>query len=402
MKNVKFINKYFVIILLLFAISMQMHAIMPTSNDNRIHDPENTLSFIFNDLRGLELKQSTLVIPILHIGDSHLQSGILTERIRIRLQQKFGNAGRGLIVPIRLSGSNQPLDYSIRSSSKWIGGRCTQSKKNYPYGISGFAVKPLTKSYSLDLEVHNSQSDIKYDFRKIMVLHSGEGKLNANTHNLLATDSLSPDAYYLKLKEKVMSITLTGTSISETSQGFFHGFSLENDSAGILYHTVGVNGATYQNYCGLPLFIAQSTVLQPRLIIISLGTNEAFGRNFCANDLYSAMDKLIGALRKANPLAVFLLTTPAEDFKKVRKRHRSVSAINPKIGLVAQAIVNYATQHKIAYWDLFAVTGGSGSAKQWASNQMMGRDKIHFNESGYQLQGELFVDAFLKLYNEHR
>ena len=59
------------------------------------------------------------VLSVVHIGDSHIQAEIGTSVTRELLQLDFGNAGRGLLSPLRLSGTNQPTDYAIESGSTW-------------------------------------------------------------------------------------------------------------------------------------------------------------------------------------------------------------------------------------------------------------------------------------------
>src|SRR5687768_7349147 len=58
----------------------------------------NHLDDFFESLSELKTKNDRK-ISILHIGDSHIQGDYLTQPTRKNLQQHFGNAGRGLIVP---------------------------------------------------------------------------------------------------------------------------------------------------------------------------------------------------------------------------------------------------------------------------------------------------------------
>ena len=56
----------------------------------------------------VELKgNSSGVINILHIGDSHIQADYLTKTTRTLLQQEFGNAGLGLSFPGRIARTNE-------------------------------------------------------------------------------------------------------------------------------------------------------------------------------------------------------------------------------------------------------------------------------------------------------
>ena len=57
-----------------------------------------------------------------------------------------------------------------------------------------------------------------------------------------------------------------------------NGVVLESNNPGIIYHNIGVNGAKYSDYNKYPLFFDQLKALQPDLIIVSLGTNESYGK----------------------------------------------------------------------------------------------------------------------------
>ena len=56
---------------------------------------------------------------IFHIGDSHLQADYISHTIRTSLQKEFGNAGRGLILPLKIAKTNEPFNYLTQSSNNW-------------------------------------------------------------------------------------------------------------------------------------------------------------------------------------------------------------------------------------------------------------------------------------------
>src|SRR5688572_4765344 len=80
-------------------------------NDAHIYD-------FFEELY-LQKNLNDRIVNIIHIGDSHIQGDYLTAIVRRNLQKEFGNAGRGLLVPARVAGSNDAFNAIIRSQSKW-------------------------------------------------------------------------------------------------------------------------------------------------------------------------------------------------------------------------------------------------------------------------------------------
>jgi lysophospholipase L1-like esterase len=127
-----------------------------------------------------------------------------------------------------------------------------------------------------------------------------------------------------------------------------------------------------------------------------MGTNEAYGPNFSSAVFYNEIDRLVQSLKKRSPNALFLLTTPAETWKKTRKQKRKTLVPNPTIEAVRNTIVKYATDHQMAYWDLFTITGGKGSARDWSKNNLFAKDGVHFTRDGYEYQGELLFQALYK------
>ncbi len=363
---------------------------------NVIHDKTGTLKPLMQLLQGLKnFPENKSIVSIIHIGDSHLQAGFITKVIRVNLQKSFGNAGRGLVVPLKLAGTNQPRDYSISSDEKWEGARMVQRNQPYIFGLSGIAIQTSDSNYELRLETYpDSANELDYRFNRVTVFHSNASY--PEVKDSWWTEVLSPYAYSINLKWPTDILQLKERNSSKLPQTY-HAFSLENGHGGVLYHTVGVNGAQYKDYSEQALFFQQLSVLAPKLIVISLGTNESFGRSFSTSAFTEEMDEFMYQLRKANPHAAFILTTPAEDYRLYQRKRIP----NERIALVRNAIVRYAESAGIAYWDCFEATGGKGSCAQWNKNDLMANDQVHFNAAGYELQGELFTQAFMKLYNTY-
>ena len=97
-----------------------------------------------------------------------------------------------------------------------------------------------------------------------------------NNFEPLPGDNISSLGYTYNNLNGLDRIYLTPNS--EQSNFALNGIVLENDQNGIIYHAIGVNGARFSDYNKCSLFFDQIQALQPDLIIVSLGTNEAFGR----------------------------------------------------------------------------------------------------------------------------
>lgn len=159
-------------------------------------------------------------------------------------------------------------------------------------------------------------------------------------------------------------------------------------SSKIQVESIGINGATYSSYLSRNSLSQQLRRLEPQLVIVSLGTNEAYGRY---SSLTGNIESLLYIIRRACPGVKFLLTTPLET-QKYRGRGYTIQS---GIAEVRDIIVNYGKLHHVAVWDFYRVGGGAGASYKWHSAGYMGGDRIHLTSAGYHLQGELLAEALL-------
>src|SRR4051812_38709684 len=88
-------------------------------DESNIIQNANHLDDFFDKLYRLKLDPKEK-ISIIHIGDSHIQADYMTDVVRKHLQHDFGNAGRGLIVPCRVAGTNEPSNFRTSSQTSWL------------------------------------------------------------------------------------------------------------------------------------------------------------------------------------------------------------------------------------------------------------------------------------------
>lgn len=174
------------------------------------------------------------------------------------------------------------------------------------------------------------------------------------------------------------------------------GLARETGRAGVVYHILGVNGATAASFLTTER-VAAVAALHPDLIILSLGTNEAHSRRYDAAEHCRQLDALVEQLRTACPGADFLLTTPPGAYTG-RRRARTV---NPRTERVARVITDYAHSHGLAAWNLYAVAGGRNAVKNWTRYRLLRADGIHFTPEGYRWQGVWLHRALIKCYNDY-
>lgn len=366
-------------------------------SENKLVDNNHSLSPIFEKLYRLRTGNDSSKLVILHIGDSHIQGGFLSGRNRISFQQYFGNAGRGLITPYKLTHSNEPKDYSILSNVNWGKARCIDKKSDVELGVSAISISSQSPVADILITV-NSTEDQDYSFNKLTYFSPNNSSLQPDLSSGWSFSKNS--ASEIQLEQPTHCINLIRNK-SDSSNLMFSGVSVENGKSGVLYHSIGVNGAHCQDYLNHPEFFHQTALLKPDLIIVSLGTNEAFGKNFTKREFDSQLTKFINLLKEENRSAVFLITTPAQVYNKKKVRRRLKFVVNKKCDLAAETVVDFGKRNNIAVWDMYRATGGNKSASIWFKNHLFGPDRVHFTEMGYFMQSDLFFTSFINAYNKY-
>jgi len=375
---------------------------------NFIHYDENKIVFPGDSLEFERLfqKMDTLIlngegkITIVHIGGSHIQADVYTGRMRERLQTFYPgmNGGRGSVFPFRISRTNNPRSYSVHYTGDWLSCRNVERKKKCTLGLSGITLTTFSQGASISIKV-KSDSLVDYYFNKIRVFYENDSSnFCINFPDLDVTkvernDSLGYSLFYLANDYKSFKMRLLKED-SLQKKFILYGISLENDDPGIIYHSIGVNGASFPSFLKCTLFEKQLAALKPDLVVISLGTNDAYTTKFSPEFYRSNYQRLIDRIKKAAPNTA-VLNTVANDSYMFRRYP------NKNTELAEKVIYGVAKKNNCGVWDFFKIMGGLNSSSLWRQQNLMVNDLIHFNHQGYMLKGDLFFNAFIKAYDNH-
>lgn len=373
-----------------------------------ISGERSSLGRFFSELRALKQGKDT-VINVVQLGDSHIQAGYFSGQLMRLFHKDFGNAGRGLIVPLKLTRTNEPDDYFIRSSvTPWTSGRSIQSSPQVPVGLGGIGIKTTARKVNLDIII-GEKNGSGYQFNKALLFRHpdalpliatglpSDSVKTFSSKNML-TEGLVCDTF--EVSELTDTLLLRSHTVSPKAKNIYYGLSLTNGKPGVLFHSIGVNGSMFVNYTKDD-YLRQLAILKPSLLIISLGTNETFGRRFRESEFEDQVAAFFEKVREYMPLTAILLTTPPECFKRTRVNKKYVYMRNENTELASSAIQKVAREKGVACWDLFLLTGGEGSSEKWHSSGLLGKDRIHFTKEAYQEQGALLYRALMKDYNRY-
>jgi LysM repeat protein/lysophospholipase L1-like esterase len=403
-------------------------------------------------------------VNILQIGDSHTQAGWTALELRSGFQNQFGNAGRGLIFPYQVAGSNSPNDTYSKSNVKWESYRNIHAQDAWEVGLGGFVITTNESGAFLKLAVNDKNNMGGYGFNRITLFGGFDNNLgdvqfySAKNRDIIEENVKEESVYYTvksgdnlgaiankygttvsslqqlngikgstihpnqkllikktKTTDSQLSvssfISIPSTSIvqnqhswtydfdqkqefvflhqTNTSTKKWDGFVLEEkDKPGVLFHSVGVNGARFQDYNKNALFFNQAQDLQADLVIVSLGTNETIDGDveyfkqhvalFCEN------------LKNTMPNACILLTTPTDNTRA-----------SSKVEAFATALIEAAEANNIAYFDCYHLYGGMGAFKTLQTQGLAQADKVHLTVNGYRYQGKLLYQMLFIHYEAY-
>lgn len=398
-------------------------------------------------------------LNIVHIGDSHIQADVMTNLMRVRLQEVFGNAGLGLVFPYSLIKTNGGKNVTFSSNISW-----NAEKNSDLSGITGYALSTNKKNFVIELNLKNKDYTfntlkiITPDNQRLFELATNVGKVTplkpsapkSISHKVTKGETLysiskkyhstiaqvqkanklksnkirigqvlhiptkqlasAPDtkvdmsnatilnanalySYYaydsLEVSDKIYL-----TPNAESSSFTLNGIVLENNKNGIIYHTIGVNGAHFSDYNKSSRFFEQIKALSPDLIVISLGTNETFGK-LSAERYDAEVTKFIEAIRNSYGQCPILLTTPPPSLYKKKNP-------NPLCMEYADTLIDNSIKENYSVFDLYRALGGNEAMNRFIQEKLIAGDRVHYTRDGYLEQGSLFYDAFMSNYQNYK
>ena len=359
-----------------------------------------------------EARATAQTVSIIHLGDSHIQAGHFTMPIRQSFTQRWGNGGIGWVGPFRLLGTNPPIHTVIRASSAGTSGVKITQRDYDQESPTGMVLRTgASGAVTYTLQCGGGQTFdriVIYRQRGTEPFTLSGGNSSEIAHDTLTTEQIVTDTL-------LVGRYVSSAEVIAPASTVWYGASLERSSGGALVHTIGYNGATYYTY-NKGSFTSSVAILRPRLIILSLGTNESLARQFDRNNFGAEVARLLRRLQASNPDCAIVLTSPLANYKKIRTAHKSRRGkrrrrrtvyrtsyrANANCQLVADELQQQARELGCGYIDLFAHFGGAAGAAQLLSSGILSGDRVHLTAAGYNKVGEAIATALQDDYEQWR
>lgn len=361
--------------------------------ENRIEFPADSARFDAF-LRALD----TLVITgqgklrILHIGGSHVQGGVWTDRLRQNLLAlRYGlDGGRGFVFPYAAAGTNTPVSYRSKAFGSLSSDRCLKPEGRL--GLSGMSVTAEdSSSVLIDLVPANRRfAAPSYVFRSVDVLGHGQKEpvVILGRDSIRGREGRGHWHFDLPHYSDYLRIGFRGNG-KYTLTGVY----LDKGTEGLSVSEIGVNGASTVSWLNCEDWENELRLIKPDLVIFSIGINDIQNTEFSAEAFEQRYNKLVRQVIRVNPECALLFTTLSDSFYRRRYPNR--------YGVEASAAVKrLAGKYNAAVWDQFTVMGGLGSVELWAQNALATWDLVHFTQDGYSAFGNLLFNAMMDRYIE--
>lgn len=331
----------------------------------RVFDEEN----IIRNTSALDgffalVEQTDTPLQVYHIGDSHVAGKVFPAALATKLQGKYGAGKTTLITPKIYSRSalRQRRNAAIRAA------RAKKSRE---------AVRSTRKKKVSKRRGHSKK---RADLLPEAV----------TMQNWLALATVPPAGMYADV--------FTRSDRPESCMPLFvpvDSSTVTHNKPGLNFTAFAVNGKSFRYFADNKLVKKHSSDLHPELVIISLGTNDLFGKEYDREYIRGAVIDLIASVRYASPKVSILLTLPADSYVKKRRT-------NPFLKMINDELRYLATEFNCAYWDPVPVFGGYGIMNVWYKRKLCGRDRIHLTRDGYSLFARKLFEAFEKAAEDYR
>ena len=446
------------------SLSLEVDSVSVDTTDVAVI-PENhlynakILKPFFTKLEKLQTTKSGK-INIVHIGDSHIQADLMTNPVRKKLQEEFGNAGRGFIFPYSLARTNGSYNERFSSNRSWESYRNIYPDKGNPVGLSGIGLWTKNKDFAVEINVKDSS----YDFNRIKVITPKNQNLFdfATSSRTIVMESTVPKKITHKIKRgEAISIIADKYNVSVAQLKKANNLRSNNIQAGktLKIPTGEMQAKSISRSEFIPKeiqsdklthFYISETPLNKIYLIPNEGVSDfalnglvlennnagitysSIGVNGAKFSDYNKYPLFFEQLKALQPDMIVLSLGTNETFDKMISSEymvqlqqfvenmKSQGIVIPIIVSTpppslfkrkfpntfaadyAENIIKTAEEKGFAVWDLYSQLGGLYGVNRLAAKGFMASDRVHYSKAGYEKQGNLLSEAILKAYSNFK
>ena len=333
-------------------------------------------------------------VTVLHYGDSPTTADLITGDVRELLQSRFGDAGRGFLLAAKPWAwyGHRGVDLSDKG---WQTSTAVGKGREEIYGLGGASFEG-SPGASTHITLKNpGQTSIEIAF----LARPNGGDLSASANDTpvetfsTAADVPHPAWHTVALPPATKSIDLKPTSGATSGNVRLFGETLRTGHRGVLYSSLGLNGAStsvLSNGFNNAAWAAALTHTRPSLVIINYGTNESGFGAYVDKQYEPTLRTAIARIRAALPNVPILVMSPMDRGQRSGVGEIKTYDTIPRILAIQRRV---AAELDCAFFDTFNAMGGDGTMSRWYTGhpRLVAGDLIHPTPQGAALVANLFV-----------
>ena len=338
-------------------------------------------------------------VNVWHIGGSHVQAAFFPNRIMNGIDSLTLRGDRGFLFPLKLAGTNYDKTYRISTTGEWEAPILTRNSdlRRPRYGVTGYGARTASPDASVGFRLNADGSD-RWSCESVRVLGYGSSD-RAYPYILCLADTLrfefeaATHSYLFDLPAPTDSVVVR-FHVPAGEEFTLNGLQPLSWRPGVNYFASGVNGAALPSWLDKCEDLERDLQLvHPDLAILAVGINDSATsvKDFKPEKFKENYRRLLEMVRRISPECAFVFVTNNDSYRYVRRG----MSWNGNGEAVRQAMLELAEEYGAAVWDLYGVMGGAHTVEKWRDAGLAKTDRLHFTDVGYNLLGDLFVEALM-------
>ncbi len=341
-------------------------------------------------------------VRVLHLGDSHIAADYITRTVRARLQERFGNGGRGFVaIDQRARYGGRRLKRAGFTRTRIV----DKGKSGQPFGFAGMAIHAARGGAKVSFELEPEDDDLVVYY--LAERSGGEVKIFVEEEEIGTLDTRARNEASGAKRFEIPEHRLGGATppewlelVTESRGPTLMGLSFESIEHGLIYDSIGPVGADARVYLSLDKDSLRDHMKEakPNLVVLMVGGNDALMVRQEKRTLKQVKKDHVALIRRLKsyaPQAACLLFGPMDAAERLDDGTVVTKRFVPEINEMQREV---AKEEGCGFWDTFASMGGPGAFGVWLEEGIMNEDLVHPRSKGGDLLGHLFARAVLDAY----
>jgi len=366
-----------------------------------LDDSSGVLDSFYGALRRTGNREPGAITRIVHYGDSPTTADLITGDVRALLQARFGNAGHGFILPAKPWAWYQHAGVRLDGSGWQMVPASHFEAHDGMFGLGG--VSFTGGSTAVSRIVYEKAGFTRFEVWFLRQPEGGSLTISADDVPLgrIETSGETKGADFAVFQTANAASTLT-LRVAQGRVRLF-GVSAENAGPGLVYDSLGLNGASITVLSRMFNQSHWATELRhrhPDLVVVNYGTNEADFPAFIDKQYEKELREAIRRLRAALPETSLLIMSPMDRGYKTGPGEIETMPTIPRIVALQRRV---ARETGCGFFDTFRAMGGDGTMARWyaAQPRLVSADFIHPYPAGGKMIAVTFTREIVSGLNRY-